>query len=280
MQKKPKDTHIIDTLIKERAPKLLGMPLFGPLALLVLYPMLNYRRVIKIVDAMSAKTDGHLAFQLFCDDVGIDLHLRGQEHLPVTGAAMVVANHPTGICDGVALYTAIKKVRSDFVFLANKDALRAVPPLKDIMIPIEWQIDKRNYRSSRNATVAIINAIRQGKVIVIFPAGRLATRGPDGRLQERAWNSTAVRLANKYDLPVVPAHLGSRNSRLYYFLCKASTQLRDVAIFHEAFNKSHEPFNVEFAPVIAGQDLGGDLNRLTQQLQDYTGSAFQTSFDC
>lgn len=278
MKKKLKKPHIIDTLIQERALKLLSIPVLSSLVRQMLYPMLNYRRVIKIIDAMNAEADGHLAFQLFCDHVGIDLHLKGQAHMPATGAAMVVANHPTGICDGIALYTAIKKVRSDFIFLANRDAIRAVAPLKDIMIPIEWPVEKRNYRSSRNATVAIINAIRQGKVIVIFPAGRLATRGPDGRLHERAWNNTAIRLANKYDLPVVPAYLGSRNSKLYYFLCKVSTQLRDVAIFHEAFNKSHEPFDVEFAPVIAGKDLDGDLDLLTQQLQDYTNGAFQTSF--
>ena len=53
-----------------------------------------------------------------------DLTVEGLEHIPATGPALIVSNHPTGIADGVAVHDAVRTRRQDAIFFANADALR------------------------------------------------------------------------------------------------------------------------------------------------------------
>lgn len=51
---------------------------------------------------------------------------------------MVTPNHPAGIADGIAVYQALKRVRSDLTFLANRDAIRICPGFAELIVPVEW----------------------------------------------------------------------------------------------------------------------------------------------
>ena len=54
----------------------------------------------------------------------------------------------------------------------------------------------------------------------------------DGRLNERPWQSTAVTLARKHGVPILPVNVRSRNSGLFYWFANWNTELRDMTVFH------------------------------------------------
>ena len=75
--------------------------------------------------------------------------MRGLHHLPRTGRCVIVANHPTGIADGIAVHDALKAARPDMVFYANSDAHRVSPRLSETLIPVEWVEKKRTRERTR-----------------------------------------------------------------------------------------------------------------------------------
>ena len=76
-------------------------------------------------------------------------------------------------------------------------------------------------------------------------------------------------LARKYGLPIVPAHMASRNSGLFYFLSKWSSELRDMTVFHELLNKTDTQFEITFGQRIETENLVGDTQELTDRLQAF-----------
>jgi hypothetical protein len=66
---------------------------------------------------------------------GVRIHVEGLENLPPLGRYTVVANHPLGGLDGMALMWAAGQVRKDLVFPVN-DILLYIENLKDLYHPI------------------------------------------------------------------------------------------------------------------------------------------------
>jgi putative hemolysin len=110
-------------------------------------------------------------------------------------------------------------------------------------------------------------AFRDGRAVVIFPSGRIAY-WKDGRLNERPWLSSAITLARKQDVPIVPVNVQSRNSGLFYWFANWNTELRDMTVFHELLNKRGQTFRLRFGPLIEPERFAeGDPVEVSQRLQ-------------
>ncbi len=249
--------HIIDELIYERAPRLVASPLW-PVVKPVLYGILGYRKAVAMADAI-----GTLSGSQAMDHVSGLLHLtvdvHGLKRLPATGRCVVVCNHPTGIADGVAVYDAILRRRSDVIFFANADALRVNPRFVDSIIPVEWVEAKRTRDKARTTLQAARAAFEAECCVVVFPAGRLARRNAAGQLIDPPWAPTAVSLAQKYDAPIVPMHLSGPDSVWFHMFNRFSQELRDITLFHELLNKAGKRFCLTLGPPIpADADIDTD----------------------
>jgi putative hemolysin len=60
-----------------------------------------------------APLSGLAAMEYVSRLLALDLDVTGLENIPRSGAFIIVANHPTGIADGVAVYDALRQVRPD-----------------------------------------------------------------------------------------------------------------------------------------------------------------------
>ncbi|MDZ7629570.1 MAG: 1-acyl-sn-glycerol-3-phosphate acyltransferase [Parvularculaceae bacterium] len=259
--------HIVDILIEERAKTLVKSPLW-PLYRAVLYPLLKEPEAKRMADAIAPLT-GAAAMAHVSSILALDACAHGLEHLPRSGRFIVASVHPTGIADGVAMYDALSKVRRDVVFFANRDAIRVSPGFSDILIPVEWVVEKRTRQRSRETLVEMKKAFEAERCVVLFPSGRLAMMGEDKKLIEREWMTSVAIFARRYDCPVVPAHIGARNSPLYYWFWKLNTELRDITLFNELLNKKGKRFDIRFGPAIPAEALGGDPVEVTKALREH-----------
>ena len=226
--------HIVDTLIEERAPKLSSSPLW-PLVRPALYALLDYRKARAMADAL-APMSGREAIDYVSNLLSVSVTTRGLENLPTTGRCVIVANHPTGIADGIAVYDALKARRPDMVFYANSDAHRVSARLAEVLIPVEWVEEKRTRERTRLTLQMTKEALEAERALMIFPAGRLARR-IDGVLTDKPWQASALSIARKYDAPVVPVHVAGPWARLFHLFDRLSPELRDITLFHELLNK-------------------------------------------
>ena len=260
------NAHIVDVLIEERCPKLRSSALW-PVIRPPLYAMLGYKRARSMADEI-VKLDGRGAFDLLARQLDINLDVTGIERLPKTGRVVIAANHPTGLADGIAVWELLSQVRKDIIFLANADAVRVNPRFEDVIIPVEWVMDKRSPAKTRETLKRAAAAFAEEKCVVIFPSGRLARR-VDGRLVEKDWFSTVVGLARKQKADILPLNVDARNSALYYLFCNLNDELRDITLFHELLNKSGSRFRMTFGQPIPPHHLEGDATLLTDALKQH-----------
>jgi putative hemolysin len=268
--------HIIDTLISERAPRLFRPGPTGGLARRLLYPFLGYGQAVALADAMGGRS-GLAALEVVSDALRLRLTCSGLEHLPRSGPALLVANHPTGIADGVAVFDLLRHQRPDFMIFANRDAVRIAPALEEVIIPVEWRREARSRARMRETLAGTQRAFREGRLVVVFPSGRLAYRDR-GVLKERPWQSTALSLARRYRVPIIPLHIGARNSPVFYAAAKLSDQLRDITLFYEVMNKQGTTYQMTLAPPLEPWpwlEASAALGPATEALAAYVGSGFK-----
>ena len=124
---------------------------------------------------------------------------RGQDKVPQTGGVVFVVNHISN-ADPLALGQFLAFSGRWPRFLA-KASLFGVPVLGRILracgqIPVQRQSAK-----SADALLAAVEAVNQGRAVVIYPEGTI-TRDPD--LWPMAGKTGAARLALRTGCPVIP----------------------------------------------------------------------------
>ena len=259
--------HIVDTLIAERGTRIVRHPLW-PVMRPFLYTVLNYRRAKAFADAV-ANVPGFQAFEFLSQTLQLDIAVKHGERLPAQGGFLMVSNHPTGIADGVAVFDFLKTTRPDMMFFANRDAVRVNPRFVEMIIPVEWRDEYKSKLKTRETLQITNSAIAEGKAAVLFPSVR-PIGDAAGRLNERPWKTSAVTLARKYGLPILPVHMKARNSGLFYWLAKWSTELRDMTVFHELLNKKGGRFEFTVGHLIDPAALEGDPAEVTRALEAHT----------
>jgi len=159
-------------------------------------------------------------------DAGADL-----DRIPAAGPVLVVANHPHGALDGLALATVLGRVRADVKLLGNR-LLTRIPELGDHVVPI----DSFTQGGVHNAggVRAALDWLRGGHVLVVFPAGEVShVRAADGRIVDGPWKDGAVRLAARADAPVLPLFVHGRNSEWFVRAGRISPWLRSALLGRE-----------------------------------------------
>ena len=259
--------HIVDVLIAERAPRLAASPAW-PLARPLLYRLLNYRKARRMADAI-APLAGHEALAYVSRLLEVKVEVRGLERIPQAGRVVIIANHPTGIADGVAAWDALRGRRPDLCFYANADAHRVVPGFSDVLIPVEWVEAKRTRERTRTTLQMTRQAMEAERALAIFPAGRLARRTPGGGLADPPWMSSALSIARRHEAPVAPVHMTGPWSTLFHAFDRFSGELRDITLFHELLNKRGGRYTLTVGPLVPTARLGPDAEADILALKAY-----------
>jgi putative hemolysin len=142
-------------------------------------------------------TEAFQAFGLAVDAPGFD------EAVPSTGPVVVVANHPFGGADALALGSLCGTRRPDSLMLANRMAAE-VPGIGSRMIPLSILNEDAASRDNARSLRAALQHLRGGGLLCCFPSGEVATLR-DGRVTEGPWSPhvTALALKTKANLVVV-----------------------------------------------------------------------------
>jgi len=149
--------------------------------------------------------------------LNINVRLEHGERIPTDGAPIVVANHPLGGPDGMALIGAVGERRRDILFPVN-DFLMHLPNLRPVFVPIDKVHGNR-------ATAAGLEAAFAGQnTLLYFPAG-LCSRRVEGRIVDLEWKPTVIKKAIEYKRDIVPIYVEARNRRRFYTLANLRKRL-------------------------------------------------------
>ncbi|WP_112310926.1 lysophospholipid acyltransferase family protein [Pseudogemmobacter bohemicus] len=197
--------------------------------------------------------------------------------IPKTGGLLVIANHPFGIADGLAIGDLLTRVRPDVKLMVNA-ALCQAPEAKDVLLPVDFSHGPEARRTSAETRRAATEWLEAGHVLVIFPAGGVATapKPLSRRAADPAWHPFVARLATRPGVRVLPIWFHGQNSRLFQIASHYSYPLRVALIFRETLKRAKKPLRIAIgSPVALDPGLKsaatGELRRLTYELAGAKG---------
>jgi putative hemolysin len=169
-------------------------------------------------------------------------------HIPSDGPLVIVANHPSGALDGLALAHAVRRVRPDVRLLGNH-LLNRIPEMQP------WTIAVDPFVTAAAQTMSGVRKARRwldaGGALIVFPAGEVSSvPHPDGRLADRPWQHGVLRLVEWTGAAVVPAYLAGRNSRLFELAGRIDPRLRTVLLPRELLRRRGTTQHVVFGAAI------------------------------
>ena len=217
-QNKPIDSGAI---LLEQMPSIARYPkLLRRLLLLTLQWLICERRINRFLSQHAMTRDFDFVDQVF-QLVPTDCTVRHSdlENIPARGRVIIVANHPLGGLDGLALLRLVSSVRRDVRIVVN-ELLLNITQLNNLFLPVDAMGGE-----TRKADISrILDALNNDEAVIIFPSGEVSRAGPKG-IRDRKWLPGFIQLAKTAYAPVLPVHIKARNSNLFYVVSRISRPL-------------------------------------------------------
>jgi putative hemolysin len=149
---------------------------------------------------------------------------------PVTVAPdqplVIVANHPFGIGDGIAVLALAEQLGRPYRILINSDFLR-VPEIRHLALPIDFSETREAIRTNVESRNAARRLLREGVTIVVFPAGGVATADRlAGKAEELPWKTFTARMIQQAEAAVLPIYFEGQNGPLFHLASRYSLTVR------------------------------------------------------
>ena len=166
-----------------------------------------------------------------------------------TGPAVIVANHPFGGIEGIILASLLRSVRCDVKIMANY-LLERIPEMREHLIPVdpfgEPGSERRNIAPLRRS----IRWVRDGGILVVFPAGEVSHFDPVRGAVDPAWSETIARIIRKTGAPVLPVYFSGTNSMLFHAAGMLHPSLRTARLPGELLNKGNRAIRLSVGRMI------------------------------
>lgn len=195
------------------------------------------------------------------------------DNLP-EGAFVTVSNHPFGALDGISLIHVVSSRRPRFKVMVNM-VLNYITAMRPNFIAVDALAsdDPAKKAVSMNGIKQAIMQVRRGEPIGFFPAGAVSKVNIKGRLEDREWQPTIIRLIQQMKVPVIPIYFHGSNSWWFNFLGVVCWQLRTLRLPAEVFRKKGKTLHLSVGePISVEEQLkhSGSIEELGKFLKEKT----------
>lgn len=210
-----------------------------------------------IYDARPPNLNPQEFLRYTLEAIGVTIDVRNPDalaNIPRSGPLLIVANHPLGGLEGVAIAKVIADIRPDLQVLTNQ-LLRRIPELRDIFIGVD--VLSTNAAAANVAGIKQVHKhLRNDGAVLIFPAGMVSAYEPDaGRIQDRPWNRLVGQLMKRYECPCVPVYVGGNNSGYFYAAGRIHPRLRTALLPRQLANKKGFVLPLTIGHTVPAQEL-------------------------
>lgn len=221
---------------------------------IVLKPLFAFLKIKKL-ETLLTETKG-LRNEEFIDCVYSRLNFKNKtifhsEKVVVSNAPFVfIANHPTGLLDGISIIRAMQKKGRKVKVVVN-EVLKSIDPihqaLGENLIYVNLFAGENNYLGIRE----IMKSVSNNEIVVIFPAGDISRLGGiKGNISDYNWSDTSIKLIRRLNVEVIPVFVNLKNSFGFYLINTLSSKLGLLFVVREFFNKKNKTVEVIFGNTI------------------------------
>lgn len=183
-------------------------------------------------------------------NVSFRISNRDRDRIPAQGRVLIVANHPLGSLDGLALLKMVSEIRLDVRIVATT-LLDQIAPLNKLFLPVDNLSRGAGYLKSMRR---ITGALESEQAVIVFPAGEVSRVRPNG-IRDGKWKSGFLHLAAKTASPIVPVLIDAKNSFMFYTLSSVYKPLGTFMLVNEMFNKHDAEISVRVGNPIPWESI-------------------------
>lgn len=157
-----------------------------------------------------------------------------RENIAHAGRMVIVANHPIGSIDGLALIKMVCDIRRDVKVVANS-ILMQIKPLQNMLLPV----NNMGGKTPKENLLAINNHLNNDGVVIVFPAGEVSRIRPVG-IRDTKWHSGFIRFAQTAKAPIVPVYIQAKNSAAFYGVSMMYKPASTLMLVNEMFKQAEK----------------------------------------
>lgn len=233
-------------------------------------------RLLRLADGYEREVQaGRNFWEVMQERYGISLEYvgGGLENIPKQGPLVVVANHPYGILDGLAIGRILQIARGDFKIIANT-VFKKAKDLDEAILPIDFAETKEARRLNIATRKHALSYLADGGAIAIFPGGTVSTAArPFDKPLDPPWKPFTARMIAKSQATVVPVYFEGANSRLFQLASHLHYTLRMAMLIHEFETRVNGPIRVTIGEPLPQAEIkarAGDAPGLMDYLRERT----------
>ncbi len=215
----------------------------------------------RIYSARPPGVTGEAFLAWLLEHIGVKLSVADADlhRIPKAGPVIVVANHPFGAIEGIALARALKRVRPDVKLLANV-LLGRIPEMRELFLLVDPFAGEGSRTANSKGLRHALSWLSSRGLLAVFPAGEVASLDlKTRRVADPAWSPTIAGLARRTGAATVPVFIPGRNRAIFQAAGLIHPALRTVLLPREFL--AHSGTTIELrvgTPVPAGRLAGMD----------------------
>jgi putative hemolysin len=219
-------------------------------------PFLPLRRLDRIYAGALARPEGSV-FDGILRELDVEYSVRAGElkNIPLEGPAIVFANHPFGMLDGIVMASLMLRLRPDVKLLANQ-LLGCMEELSRNCILVDNMMGEGHEEANRRGIREALEWVKQGHMLIVFPAGEVASWSRHHRrVLDPQWNRNMARIARMTGARSVPAFIAGSNSVGFHLAGLINPRLRTFFLPHELINKRGRRMEVRIGVPVESETL-------------------------
>ncbi|MFI3290305.1 MAG: lysophospholipid acyltransferase family protein [Opitutales bacterium] len=153
--------------------------------------------------------------------------------IPKTGPVIIVANHPHGAVDGIAMGSLLLRAREDTKLMAN-DMLAKMELIRPYIIKVNPFGGKDAVRENIMAIKDTFSFLKAGGCLATFPSGTVShLQLKKMQITDPAWNENIASIAMKTKATVLPMYIEGVNSTFFQLMGLIHPVLRTMLLLRE-----------------------------------------------
>ena len=171
------------------------------------------------------------------------------ENIPSSGRVVIIANHPLGGLDALALIKLVSTVRKDIKVVAN-DFLEVFEPTKQILV----NVNNFRARQKKEAIENIYDALEKDMALIVFPSGEVSRASTSG-IQDKKWHKGFLKFAHRSNSPILPIFIGGKNSKTFYSVSAINKKLSTLLLSNEMFKQRDKSIEIRIGEIIPNENI-------------------------
>jgi putative hemolysin len=203
-------------------------------------------------------------FGKMLDLIDVRMDVRGEwppRNLGPETPVVIIANHPFGIGDGIAVLALAEQLDRPFKVLIHNELLK-VPEMEAYSLPVSFEETKEALAINMRTRHEAVRLLKEGTTIIVFPAGGVATAKKGfGRAEDLPWKMFPAKLVQSAKASVIPIYFQGQNGRLFHLASRVSLTLRLSLLIREFRRLSGSTITSHVGELISWESLSGGNDR-------------------